>query len=218
MDMQRTVVTELLDLLDHDHPEAVASRRDINFINKLMGNPGWWTRTLDRHLRPDDRVLEIGAGDGLLAAMIRNRFPGLRVDGLDTCPAPAGWPQAATWHRVDVRDFDQFGTYTVIIVNLLLHQLQDDELRRLGQRMQMGPRLVAACEPVRSWLHLTQFSLLAPFVNRVTRHDAVASLRAGFTGNELSILLGLDKSGWRTKATRSVLGAHRLVAEKCPQP
>ena len=103
LETRRTCAPELLDSLPHDHPDAVHSRRDLRLVNRFMMNPRWFRRTLPGLLRPGDRVLEIGAGTGELCALL-NR-DNLRVDGLDLCPSPPGWPASQAWHRADLTAF-----------------------------------------------------------------------------------------------------------------
>ncbi|MEO1844804.1 MAG: hypothetical protein ABGZ37_11065, partial [Akkermansiaceae bacterium] len=58
----RVVQPELLDELPFDDPDALRSRRDLRFINGVMGNFRWMRRRLAG--RAEGRVIELGAGDG----------------------------------------------------------------------------------------------------------------------------------------------------------
>jgi hypothetical protein len=53
--------------------------------------------------------------------------------------------------------------------------------------------------------------------NRVTRHDAKISVRAGFAENELSALWPLDQ-GWRLRERQAGLFSHCFVAQRIPGP
>ena len=66
-------------------------------------------------------------------------------------------------------------------------------------------------EPWRSRLALAEGYAMCPVVNRVTRHDMLVSIRAGFVPGELAELLGLG-SGWVVREDVSLLGACRLLA------
>ena len=83
----------------------------------------------------------------------------------------------------------QNGNVDVVTANLLLHHFHADELARLLALAAGAAPLVAACEPRRGMLPLLASRLSwAIGANRVTRHDAPASVHAGFAGSELSAL------------------------------
>ena len=208
----RTVQAELLDSLPHDHPDALDNRRDLRLINTIMGNHRWLARTLRAHRGSGRSALEIGAGTGELARRLWRRH--WRADGLDLCPAPGDWPAEAHWHRADLRTFDGFDTYEVVYGNLIFHQFSTSELRAVGSRIQRHARLLLACEPARHWRWQQLFRLLAPLIgaNHVSRHDAAVSIAAGFRGEELPRLLGLDPQRWTWRCTTTALGAYHLTA------
>ena len=214
----RIVQAELLDLLPPAHPDVRHNRRDLRLINLVMGNHRWLGRTLRAGARPGERLLELGAGTGELAVHL-NRA-GRPVDGLDRCPAPDGWPPAAQWHRADLRHFDGFGAYAVVYGNLIFHQFAAGELRSLGGRLQAHSRLLVACEPARWRRSQRLFGLLAPLfgANYVSRHDGRVSIAAGFLGEELPHLLGLDPARWEWRCATTPLGAYHLTAWRREEP
>lgn len=214
----RVVQPELLDLLPPDHPAARHNRRDLRLTNQVMGNHRWLARTLGTRVRRGERVLELGAGTGELA--LRLRRIGREVDGLDRCPAPCGWPRTARWHRADLRRFDGYGAYAVVCGNLILHQFTASELRALGGEIQAHVRLLVACEPARWRRSCWLFGLVAPLLgaNFVSRHDGRVSIAAGFLGDELPELLGLDPARWAWSRATTVLGAYHLVAWRREAP
>jgi hypothetical protein len=72
---------------------------------------------------------------------------------------------------------------------------------------------VIAVEPVRKKIHLWQANLLTSLgMNRVTRHDARISVKAGFYRNELPEGMGLDSERWNISLRQTWLGAYRLMA------
>ena len=89
----RTVQAEILDGLAPDCPEAIASRRDLRVINRLMGGERWLGRELRGLRRAGERVLEIGAGEGTLARALD--VPANELAALDLAPRPAAWPAGA---------------------------------------------------------------------------------------------------------------------------
>ena len=209
--MLRQLQPEILDSLPHDHPDARHNRRDLRIINGLMGNPRWFLRELPPLLRPGERVLELGSGTGDLARRLQAR--GIPVDGLDLWPRPANWPADRSWHTADLREFEGYEAYPVVIANLILHQFGGPDLARLGEKLR-GARVILTCEPARSRRSQFLFAAASPFfgANYVSRHDAHVSIAAGFVGGELARLLGLDDGSRTFRFDRTGFGATRMIA------
>lgn len=209
--MERILWPEMLDYLPPETPAAQGSRRDLRRINRLMGNHGWLRRTAHHLVRPSERLLELGAGDGRFARGWHDNA----CDALDALPPPAGWPLDQVWHHEDVREFRQWDNYAVVFANLFLHHLSESTLRRLGERLRRSARVVIACEPLRARRSQWLFAALCPVIgaNGVTRHDGRISIGAGFLGNELPRHLGFDDDqAWQFEVRHTALGAYRLVA------
>lgn len=214
--MSRTLQPELLDSLPPDHPDAVHNRRDLQVINRVMGNHPWFARTLPPLLRPGETILELGAGTGELGLRLARR--GMAVDGLDLWPRPAEWPRARAWHTHDLRTFAGYGAYPVVIGNLIFHQFSDEELAVLGAKLRRHARVILACEPARRRLSQTCYKLLGPLIgaNHVSLHDGHVSIAAGFCGDELPRALGLDPAHWQCRCRTTALGAYRMIAIRQP--
>lgn len=212
--MHRRLEPELLDSLPPDHPDAIHSRRDLRLINRVMGNAPWFEQTLARHIRPGERVLELGGGTGELSARLRAVTP--LVDGIDRIPAPSSWPASARWHQADIQTFSGWGAYPVVIGNLILHHFDNISLRALGGAFGPHARLLLFNEPTRKRLNQYCWNITAPLcgANAVTRHDGRVSIAAGFLADELPRSLGLDPSLWRWEISHTWLGAYRLIAER----
>jgi 2-polyprenyl-3-methyl-5-hydroxy-6-metoxy-1,4-benzoquinol methylase len=210
--MPRMLQPELLDSLPPDHPDAKHSRRDLRWINRVMGNHRWFGRCLPPLLRPGERVLELGAGTGELSR--RLIIGGAAVDGLDFVPPPAHWPAGRDWHKSDLRTFTDYDRYPVVLANFILHHLTDAELATLGARLSRTARLLVINEPTRSPRAQRLFAVISPLfgASHVTRHDAHVSIAAGFCGDELPRALGLDSAVWNWKCTTTFLGAYRMIA------
>lgn len=210
--MRRIVQPEILDSLPEDHPDARQSRRDLRRINLIMGNHRWLARSVSSLVRPGERVLELGAGTGELG--LRLALRGVEVDGLDLAGRPDGWPRDRAWHATDILGFVGYGHYQVVIANLILHHFSDPALSRLGEILGRTARVIVASEPSRSRLSLALVASLFPLfgANRVTRHDAPASIAAGFQGDELPRALGLSAQMWDVNCHASALGAYRMTA------
>jgi len=227
----RQVEAERLDSLPASDPAAIRSRRDLQRLNRLMGQARAMVRLLRTHgaMRSMRRVVDLGSGDGtLLLQMARKLAPdcgGVQAVLVDR--------QAPVSDRTR-EEFRQFGwgietatsdvlqwlvsaprhEGTVMIANLFLHHFQDAPLRALLEQVSTRAELFVACEPRRDRLTL-QASLLVGWIgcNAVTRHDAPISVRAGFTGRELSTLWPAD-GDWRTEEGPIGPFSHYFVARR----
>ena len=214
--LKRTVEPEILDSLPHDHPAALANRRDLRLVNACMGNHRWFERACARRVLPRDKVLEIGAGTGDLGLRLRGKAlpPGVAFTAMDLWPKPQQWPDDWEWLQTDLSSHTGYGRFSVIIANLILHQFSDEILRNLGRAWREGSaRLLLINEPARRPLHQWQLRFLHPLgFHPVSRHDARVSVAAGFRRGELPGLLGLDPAAWSLSESETWLGACRLAA------
>ncbi len=216
MNATRLVRPEILDSLPDDEPAAQRSRRDLQVINRLLGSERWFRRTLAERVRPGGRLLEIGAGDGILGRRLMKAGLGT-VAGLDLVGRPRFWPEWAPWFQTSVFHFDAWSDHPVVIGNLVFHHFRDEELARLGGQLNLHARLIVANEPLRTPRAARLFSALCPLIraDSVTRHDGKVSIAAGFRDDELAVLLGLDAKIWTWRVEKTVLGAAcRLIAER----
>ncbi|MEO7098549.1 MAG: class I SAM-dependent methyltransferase [Luteolibacter sp.] len=209
---RRVVIPELLDHLPADDPEALRSRRDLRWINFLMGNERWVCRTLRRFPAEAGRgIVEIGAGDGTLCNKLARMFPQAAVVAYDLAPRPEDLDARVDWQRGDIFEKDAPEAGGVLVANLFLHHFEGDSLLALGPWMRNFEVLVFN-EPDRSRLPHLLAGTLHPWINRVTRHDMHVSIDAGFAAGEIGRLLGLDKQLWQMRETSTCCGARRVVA------
>jgi len=218
--MKRRLEPEQLDELPEDDPAAIASRRDLALINTIMRQPAILARGLAGFAQP--RVLlDLGGGDGrcLLAAARRLPWRGVRAVIADrqdivsektrTGFAALSWDCAV--RRGDVFDaLTELESGTLVTANLFLHHLDDAALKRLFALLAQRAMGLVACEPRRGVFALAASHLVfALGANAVTRHDAVASVRAGFAERELSAMW---PSGWTLTERRALPFSHLFVA------
>ena len=196
----RALVPEILDHLAPDDPRALRSRRDLARINWVMRQAAIMARALSDF--PAPRLLaDLGGGDGRfllsVARRLASRWPGVKVLILDQqsiVSAETRSQFAALGWSCEVLQGDIFQTLPkitpdIVTVNLVLHHLDDAALARLLALVAKRAKGFAACEPRRSHFALFASHLVfALGANDVTRHDAVASVRAGFRESELSNL------------------------------
>ena len=196
----RALVPEILDTLAPDDPRALRSRRDLARINWVMRQAAIMAMALSDF--PAPRLLaDLGSGDGRfvlsVARRLAKRWPGVKVLVLDQQSIVSAQTQsqfAALGWSCEVLQGDIFQTLPqiapdIVTANLFLHHFDDAALARLLALVAERAKGFAACEPRRSGFALLASHLVfALGANDVTRHDAVASVRAGFRESELSNL------------------------------
>jgi hypothetical protein len=102
----------------------------------------------------------------------------------------------------------------VVIANLFLHHFEDTRLSELLRKIAEHAQLFIALEPRRArWPLFCSRLLWAIGCNDVTRHDAVVSVRAGFSGRELSSLWP-DKNNWQLTEQSAGALSHLFIARK----
>jgi len=233
--MKRRIEPELLDELAPENPQAMGSRKDLQRINAWMGNDATMARAL-RAAFPGQgpgRVTELGAGDGEIMLRVGRRlcraWQGATVALLDrqniVRPETRNRFAALGWllETVTADVFDWVhrpaqGASQALVANLFLHHFSETQLAELLREAAKRAQVFAAVEPRRSLWGLT-FSRLLWLIgcNRVTRHDAVISVRAGFVGRELSQLWPAD-GRWLLKERPAGLFSHLFVAQRIESP
>ncbi|TLD69684.1 hypothetical protein FEM03_17160 [Phragmitibacter flavus] len=207
----REVRPEALDSIKHDDPLAVSARNELNIVNFLMGNHRWIVRQLHRHLRPGWRVLELGAGSGLLGNKIIKKL-GLNprcLIGNDVIPRPKTWPEEALWQTGSVLD-GSLPEAEIIVANLLLHQFDDQELATFTDSLPPTCRLILAVDPLRSRMALWEGKIMVAItrMNPLTKVDMETSVHNGFRNNELPDALPLH--GWTSQVSTTWRGGYRV--------
>jgi predicted nicotinamide N-methyase len=229
--MHRHVEPEWLDELPPTDPRAAGSRRDLQRLNRLMGHASAFARTIHQHTdsRAALSLVELGAGDGTFLLQLARRLPrsrNVQATLVDRLPAVTdatlaaltqlGWPSRVAVSDVFAWLNDNSPKSSVIMANLFLHHFEPERLRELLHRIAERAELFVACEPRRGPLPwLASRCLAVVGCNAVTRHDAVISVRAGFTGRELSALWpNSPPQTWRLEERPSGLFSHLFVARR----
>ena len=238
LDLARVVGAEVLDGLTARDPAAQRSRRDLQRVHRAMGTRHILLRALqnlplrraENALRPL-RVLELGAGDGsLMLGVVRELPPAWRpvaltlLDRVDLLhPATArGFADSGCIAEVQVMDaLDWAATSSVsqkwdlIVANLFLHHFMPTPLITLLGAIAVRCENFVACEPRRSRLAWAGSHLVGALgANAVTRQDAVLSVHAGFSGQELSALWPAAP-GWALQEGQAGWFSHCFVASRC---
>ncbi len=232
----RRLSPERLDHLAPADPQAIRSRADLRRINRLIGSVGLITQALQAHAirmpsgqdhRPQ-RIIELGAGDGSLMLRLAKKFvqqwPGAHLTLLDRQNVISastldefdrlGWTvdvlcrDVNEWIAASVRE-----RWDMAIANLFVHHFDSPTISALFAVLGERSNLFMACEPRRSRLPLLASRLVfLAGANAVTREDAVLSVRAGFSGEELSALWPRSASRWVLQEGPAGLFSHTFVA------
>jgi hypothetical protein len=225
----RLLETELLDVLPAEDPAAVRSRRDLKLLNAVMLHPGIMAGQMRRYaVGSPKRIIELGAGDGnfmlRLGRRLRRHWPDVAIVLVDQqnivrfetreALSNLGW-------REDQVTQDVFGYLAtaepanIIIANLFLHHFRPPQISEIFTQCAKLAPVFIALEPRRSMFPLVGSKLICLLgCNYVSRHDAVASVRAGFQDRELSALWP-SRRGWNLEEGRVGLWSHCFVARKC---
>lgn len=217
--MRRQVNHELLDDLPFDDPASVRSRVEIVRFNRLLGTYGWFARMVAQRIEPGDVILEIGAGGTTLLRRLRDAGSLPEVVQYRCLDNKAGDPMAVEADGAeqvigDVLAHDGFDDVDWVVSSMLLHQFSAEDLSSLGERMRGVRKGILAREPLRRRRTLALLIPLLPLVSRVTRHDAWASVRAGFRDRELPEMLELSEGGFAIETGETFLGAYSMIATR----
>ncbi len=229
---RRLVVPELLDDLAPEDPRARRSRRDLRRVHYMMGTLAIMQRLL-QHLRLEQqprRVLELGAGDGtLLLRLARARHPdwsGIELtllDRLDIVTPQTRAAYLALGWRVTVTQADVMvwarepspQRYDLCVASLFLHHFDDATLKILLEAIAVKANALLACEPRRNgaaWLGSRLIGVIGG--NDVTRKDAVTSVAAGFTRQELTHLWPHSCGAWTVEEFSARAFTHCFLAAR----
>jgi hypothetical protein len=239
MNWPRIVTAETLDNLDPNDPAAQHARRDLRRVHAAMRTRSILRGALAsmpalRHRARPLRMLELGAGDGHLmlgvARASSRDWPPVQLRLLDRHAvvdadtlagfSALGW--TATQAVTDVFDWarertDPDSHWDVIVANLFLHHFEAAPLTTLLAAIATRTDHFVAIEPRRSrlsWVGSHWVGALG--ANAVTRDDAVISVNAGFTGNELSQCWPQSTVPWTLREAPAGLFSHRFVATREP--
>lgn len=178
-----------------------------------------------RPLPAPRRLADLGSGDGrFLLGVARRMAPhwpavtALIVDREDIMSAQTRAGFAALGWRCESMIGDIFEVLPdldaqIITANLFLHHLDAAAVKQLLTLAAKQAHSFIACEPRRSPVALLASRMVfALACNAVTRHDAIASVRAGFAGAELSQMW--PDAGWRLREAWALPFTHVFSARR----
>ena len=219
----RVIEPEWLDALPAEDVRALRSRVDLRRVNRLMNNP----QIVANALRGAEarRVLDLGAGDGWFAAKVATLLDWRQVECVlvDQCACLSDAARQS-FHRINcsvslvqrdaIGGLRDLGDFDVMFTNLFLHHFEPPKVKQLLNDVAACCSCFVACEPRRSIASLAASRLLGLIgCNSVTRHDAIASVRAGFRDRELSALWP-GHARWAVQEHAAGPFSHLFVARK----
>ena len=226
----RKVEPEILDSLRPNHPDALRSRRDLRRLNRWMRNETHLLKAIRQLNSKPATILEAGCGDGTFMLSLARRLQRewshpVRIYLLDMEPvvsaetiaafARFGWEVNILAAKIQ-EWIGRPGLPAIDLVfgNLFWHHLTDEELRSVFAGMSGITTSFIACEP-RRWLPslIATRLLWAIGCSRVTIHDGIVSVRAGFRDSELSALWPRD-SNLKTNEFSPGWATHMFVVER----
>jgi Methyltransferase domain len=228
MSMPRSVAPEWLDRLPAHDARAMRSRQDLRRINAWMLQPGIMARGLKRHCDRPRIILDIGAGDGTFLLQVARRLApqwpdvtAVLLDRQDIVTSQTREEFAAIGWRTETICADVFAflgalhptRVDIVTANLFLHHFPANQVAQLFAGTARVAQTFAACEPRRSSMAwFASHMVFALGCNGVTRHDAAVSVRAGFTGRELSGLW--PRPGWVLQEKAAPPFSHWFMAQR----
>lgn len=212
----RRVTPERLDYLPANDPLAVASRRDLRRVHRVMRSLTILKSAVSAlaGVSPPRHILELGAGDGSLmlrlARAMRPYWGEIQLTLLDRQELLSppmrrafidlGWE--VTVLRRDAVEWAQSPPsqhYDLCVTTLFLHHFADGDLARLLAGLATRIDAFVACEPRRSPAARMGSRLIGLLgANEVTREDSVKSVAAGFNTTELTELWATLPGEWHT--------------------
>jgi SAM-dependent methyltransferase len=203
MAMRRVTTAEWLDDDRGTPAEIRASLADLWRINRRLGGVSTSLRLLEHFFARTGphavRVLDVGAGDGRLAARLGQALA-LRGRAAEFFALDRHWthlasgnPAAAGLQPV-VGDALRlpFGpaSFDLVMCNLFLHHFSGRRAARLLQSLAAVARQAVLVNDLeRHWMPYIFIRCAYPFArSRITRHDGPASVRQAYTRRELAAL------------------------------
>jgi Methyltransferase domain len=196
--MKRTATPELLDTDSGSPAEIAGSLADLRMFNRWFGGVATMCHLVRQVARRTKKkelsLLDVASASGDIPAQVSRQLAreGVRVDFLVLDRSPAhldGTRHAVAGDALSLPFRD--GSFDLVSSSLFLHHLEPGELVRFMNESLRVARVAALVNDLRRspvQLALT-YAGFALYRSRLTRHDAPASVRQGYTPEELRDLL-----------------------------
>ena len=196
--MRRVVIPELLDTDAGTPAEIRGSLRDLRLINTWFGGVRTTSLLVERVARQTGRrslsLLEVAAGSGYVpertAAVLHRDGIELNATLLDRSPAHLNSSRPAVAADALALPFAA-SSFDLVSCSLFAHHLEPEQLLLfVREALRVCRAAVLINDLIRNPLHLWMVYAGFPlYRSRLTRHDAVASVRRAYTMEEMRALL-----------------------------
>jgi 2-polyprenyl-3-methyl-5-hydroxy-6-metoxy-1,4-benzoquinol methylase len=187
---ERATERERLDL-GVSEDEALRSLRDLQLVNRWLGNPGRLLRAVRPHLPPGAWLLDVGSASGDVPSYLLARVPGpvtavaLDVKALHLRLAPRDLRRVVA----DVRALPFAArAFDVVTASLFLHHFDDRALPSLlASLYDLARRALVVNDLHRALVPYAFGRVVFPFLfrSRVSVDDGLVSIRRAFRPHEL---------------------------------
>jgi ubiquinone/menaquinone biosynthesis C-methylase UbiE len=196
--MKRVVVPELLDTDDGTPREVATSLQDLRRLNRWFGGIHTMSSLLRRvaeqcHLKELSWV-DVAGGEGYVATQTQRSLAksgtAVRTVILDRAPTHLGGMHPAVCGDALALPFRD-NSFDAVGCSLFLHHLEPEQIVRFAREgLRVARHAFLIHDLQRHPLHLMLSYLGLPlYRSRLTRHDAIASVRRAYTAEEIGEML-----------------------------
>jgi SAM-dependent methyltransferase len=195
--MKRQPSIELLDSDSGTPHEVAGSLRDLQMFNRWFGGVRATETLIQKALgqTPQKTVslLEVAGGAGFVPATVKRRLSAqldLNITLLDRARTHLNGIGRSVAGDACALPFAD-GSFDLVCCNLFVHHLAPDEVQRFaGEALRVCRVAFVINDVIRDPVHLAlTYAGFPLYRSRITRNDAPASVRQGYTPDELSELL-----------------------------
>ncbi|HZD06807.1 MAG TPA: methyltransferase domain-containing protein [Candidatus Limnocylindrales bacterium] len=223
--MKRVVVEELLDSDAGTPAEVAGSLKDLRMFNSVFGGVHTMSSLLRRvaHKRGLKQIswVDVAGGEGYVATRTQRSLARSGVSSqpviVDRAPTHLGNTHPAVCGDALALPFRDY-SFDAVGCSLFMHHLEPAEIVRFvreGLRVARHAFLIQDLQ--RHPLHLALGYLGMPFYrSRITRHDAVASVRRAYTVEEVRKILAPVASAENIEIRKFFLFRMGVIVWKLP--
>ncbi len=201
--MKRVVTPELLDS-DAGTPQDIQGQlADLRLINRCFGGVSTTRKLLEMVVRTIRRrelsLLDVASGSGYapnaVARQLATRGVRLQVTLVDRAITHLDGSRRCTVADASALPFRD-GSFDVVSCSLFAHHLEPEELVRFGnEALRVARAAVLINDLRRARIHLAlAYAGFPLFRDRMSRHDAVASVRRAYTRPEIAQILSRTRA------------------------